>query len=47
MEYLSNEEALNVSGGAFGKGLIFGIIGGTLVFLCGLIDGFINPKKCN
>ena len=43
---LNNEEMLNVKGGAFRYG-IFTIIGGLAVFVIGVINGLVNPQKCN
>ena len=47
MNKLNNDEMLNVVGGGIAKNLIYGIIGGTLVFLIGFFDGIINPSRCN
>lgn len=47
MNILSNEELLNINGGGISSKLIFGIIGGALVFLIGVFDGLVSPKKCN
>ena len=44
---LSNEEMLNVKGGAFKLKMISAIIGGLIVFAIGVVDGIVNPKKCN
>lgn len=47
MNKLSNEELVNVvGGGAFSKA-VWGIIGGAVVFLIGVLDGIVSPKKCN
>ena len=46
MKVLNNEEMINVKGGALRAGLK-ALIGGAVVFLIGLIDGLINPQKCN
>ena len=43
---LNNEEMLSVKGGAITT-KIASLIGGAVIFLIGLVDGFINPKKCN
>lgn len=43
---LNNEEMINVKGGAF-KFKLAGVIGGAIVFLIGLVDGLLNPQKCN
>lgn len=45
MKSLNNEEMLEVKGGA--SKLVWGIIGGALVFIIGVIDGIVNPRKCN
>lgn len=47
MKKLNNEEMLNIVGGGVSSKLIWGIVGGALVFLVGLFDGIISPKKCN
>ena len=44
---LNNEEMLDVKGGGISSKLIWGIVGSALVFLVGLMDGLVNPKKCN
>ena len=46
MEILSNEEMLNVKGGAIKFKVIGTIIGGIIVFIIGLADGIVHPKKC-
>lgn len=43
---LQNEELYEVKGGAVKWGLIAGI-GALASFLCGIVDGYINPSKCN
>ena len=45
MKKLNNEEMIKVKGGAVSK--FWGVIGAGIVFLIGLIDGLINPRKCN
>ena len=45
MKKLNDEEMITVKGGAVGK--FWGMIGAGIVFLIGLIDGLINPRKCN
>lgn len=47
MQKLNNEEMLKVKGGGISTRLIWGIIGGAVVFVIGVIDGIISPKKCN
>jgi len=44
---LNNEEMLKVTGGGISSKLIWGIVGSAIVFIVGLIDGIVNPKKCN
>jgi len=47
MQKLNNEEMLKVKGGGISSKLIWGLVGGAIVFLIGLFDGIISPKKCN
>lgn len=47
MKILNNEEMINIKGGGIGSKFFISIIGGTIVFFIGIIDGLINPKKCN
>jgi len=47
MNKLNNEEMIEVKGGAFSSKLLFGIFGTGIVFLIGVVDGLINPRKCN
>lgn len=44
MVKLKKDELMNVSGGGLGLGLL---IGAGIVFLIGVIDGYIRPLKCN
>lgn len=44
MVKLEKEELMKVSGGGFGLGLL---IATGVVFLIGVIDGYIRPLKCN
>ncbi len=46
MESISNQEMQEVKGGGVNWGLMAGI-GAFTSFLIGVIDGIINPKKCN
>jgi len=46
MKKLNNEEMINVKGGAI-SWKIASVVGAGLVFVIGLIDGLVNPKKCN
>lgn len=46
MKQINNEQLKEVKGGAVNWGVVAGISAfGS--FLIGLIDGLINPKKCN
>ena len=45
MQVLNNEEMISVKGGAFNL-TIATAIAGVVVFLVGVIDGLIHPKKC-
>ena len=47
MKNLNNEEMFSVTGGGISSKFLWGIVGGTIIFLIGLVDGVINPKKCN
>ena len=46
MNKMTNEEMKNVKGGGINWTLMAGI-GAFTSFLVGIIDGMINPKKCN
>lgn len=46
MEILNDNKMVDIKGGGFNVKLM-AIIGSGLVFLIGLIDGIINPQKCN
>lgn len=50
MEYvkLSNLELVDVKGGALSlKAAILAGIAGLITFLIGIVDGYMNPIKCN
>lgn len=47
MNELNNEEMLNVKGGAIRFKLIGAVIGGVVVFIAGLVNGLVNPQRCN
>ena len=44
MEELKENELKKISGGGLGIGLL---IGAGVIFLIGVIDGYIRPLKCN
>ena len=44
MERLEKNELKKISGGGLGTGLL---IGAGVIFLIGVIDGYIRPLKCN
>ncbi len=44
MERLGKNELKKISGGGLGTGLL---IGAGVIFLIGVIDGYIRPLKCN
>jgi len=44
---LNNDEMINVKGGALNLNIALGIIGGAIIFVIGIVDGLINPRKCN
>ena len=47
MNKLTNEEMLNIKGGGIKFRLIGVAIGGLITFVAGLINGLVNPQKCN
>ncbi len=46
MEKLNKKELMNVHGGGIGLGTGL-LIGAGIIFIIGVIDGFIRPLKCN
>lgn len=44
MEKLEKKELKNIQGGGIGFGLLVGV---GIVFLIGVIDGYMRPLKCN
>lgn len=46
MEVLSNEGLKEIKGGGINWSIVAGV-SAISSFLIGIIDGFINPKKCN
>jgi len=47
MNKLNNEEMINLKGGAISYKAIIALVGAGVAFLIGVIDGLINPRKCN
>ncbi len=43
---LSNEDLLKVEGGGISFGVGLAIVSG-LIFIGGLVSGYMNPKSCN
>lgn len=46
MEQVKNEQLKNIKGGGISWGLVAGL-SAIASFLAGIIDGIINPQKCN
>lgn len=46
MENMTNKELYEVKGGGINLGMVAGF-GAVASFIIGIIDGLINPKKCN
>ena len=44
MNTLTNQELNNINGG--GR-MLWYLIGGAALLICGIIDGLVNPQKCN
>ncbi len=44
MEKLEKKDLQKISGGGIGIGLL---IGAGIIFLIGVIDGYMRPLKCN
>lgn len=44
MKNMTNEELKKINGGGFGLGAL---LSAGLVFIIGVIDGYIRPLKCN
>ncbi|MDD2377961.1 MAG: class IIb bacteriocin, lactobin A/cerein 7B family [Bacilli bacterium] len=44
MNELTKQELMQINGGGLGIGLL---IGAGIVFLIGLIDGYVRPLKCH
>ena len=43
---LGKEELINVNGGAISFGVGASVIAG-IIFIIGVIDGYVRPLKCN
>lgn len=43
---LNEKEMLDIDGGSIGWGTI-ALIAAGITFIIGIIDGYINPQKCN
>ena len=46
MQKINNEDLKKINGGGMSFG-IGALIGAGIVFLVGLVDGFVRPLKCN
>ncbi len=46
MYELTKEELQKVKGGELGTGTIF-LISGAIVFIIGVIDGYLRPERCH
>lgn len=46
MNKLNDKELVNIKGGGISIGVVIGI-SALVVFVVGVIDGFVNPEKCN
>lgn len=46
MEIINNEELKSIDGGGISVWAALGI-GAGIVFLVGVVDGFVRPLKCN
>ncbi|MBQ8871390.1 MAG: hypothetical protein IJ018_01425 [Bacilli bacterium] len=46
MEKIEEKELKNIKGGSVSVGTILAI-GAGIVFLVGIVDGFVRPLKCN
>ncbi len=44
MKQLTDNELMEINGGSFIKG---SLIGGGIIFIIGMLSGFVNPNKCN
>lgn len=46
MKKVEDNELKNIQGGGFSWGIAAGIVAG-ITFIIGVIDGYVNPVKCN
>lgn len=46
MNIVTDKELMNINGGGITIGAVIGI-SAAVVFITGIIDGFVNPEKCN
>ena len=43
---LSDNELMDITGGSSKLSMTL-IVGGLIAFISGILDGYMNPKKCN
>lgn len=46
MKKINKKEMMSINGGGVNLGF-WALIGSGVVFLIGLVDGFVRPLKCN
>ena len=46
MKKLNNSQLLSIKGGGIAW-TTWGLIGGGIIFIIGVIDGFVRPLRCN
>ena len=46
MNRVTDKELMSINGGGITIGAVVGICA-AIVFIVGVIDGFVNPEKCN
>lgn len=44
MKKLEEEELRSIKGGGLG---VYLLIGGIVIFIIGVVDGYVRPLKCN
>ena len=48
MRELTNNETLKITGGSITTAVGIGMItSAVIVFVCGILEGFSNPRRCN